>query len=76
MVRAMANARLGAGQLPFTGIQSWSGMIIVALDGFGDLGTFPVGMTLFPRVGPHDLGIQIDILGAFLLCQGTLGVAL
>ena len=28
---------------------------------------------IFPRVGPHDLGVQIDIVGAFLLCQGTLG---
>ena len=50
-----------------------SGIIIVTLDGFGDLGTFLVGLTFFPRVGPHDLGIQIDIVGAFLLCQGTLG---
>ena len=28
---------------------------------------------LFPRVGPHDLGNQIDIAGGLLLCQGTLG---
>ena len=36
-------------------------------------GDFPCRIDIFFRVGPHDLGIQIDIVGAFLLCHLTLG---
>ena len=30
-------------------------------------------MRSYPRIGTHDLGIQLDIVGAFLFCQGALG---
>ena len=49
------------------------GIIIVRLDRFWDLGTFPIGSRSYPRIRPHDLAIQIDIIGAFLFRQGALG---
>ena len=36
-------------------------------------GTFLVGLRSYPRVRPHDLGIQIDIISGLLFRQGTLG---
>ena len=49
------------------------GQTITTSSDLWDLGTFLVELPFVPKVGPHDLGIQIDIVGAFLLCQGTLG---
>ena len=37
------------------------------------MGTFLVGLTSYPRSQPHDLGIQIDIIGALLFGQDSLG---
>ena len=36
-------------------------------------GTFLVGLRSYPRVRPHDLGIQIDITSGFLFRQGPWG---
>jgi len=37
------------------------------------LGTFPIGSRSYPRIRPHELAIQIDIIGALLFGQGDLG---
>ena len=29
-------------------------------------GDFSIGSRSYPRIGPHDLGVQIDIIGGFL----------
>ena len=50
-----------------------SGLTIVRLDRFWDLGTFPIGSRSYPRIRPHELAIQIDIIGALLFGQGGLG---
>ena len=37
------------------------------------MGTFPIGSRSYPRIGSHDLGIQIDIIDALLIHWGALG---
>ena len=50
-----------------------SGLIIVTLDWFWDLGTFLVGSRLYPRTRPHNPSIQTDTTHASLSPQGALG---
>ena len=50
-----------------------SGQIITTSGDFWNLGTFPIGSRSYPRIGPHDLGIQIDIIGAFFSVRGPWG---
>ena len=59
----------------FRGLVHKSGIIIVTWDGFGDLGTFLVGLTFFPGLDPMTWVSKWTLLAPFVyvrVIDGTL----